>query len=924
MRVLLSMACLLAALPMSAEEARLKVRISWGHESGQVSDRHVRLQAADGVKLDAVSGWSLESGDTLRDNTVRARSGKGDVDGLDLTLVYDSTPSRRIENVHILWSDLIAAADADTTLRLLNDPALLAHPRKLTVFTNAEGTRGFSVAVEQLLEQKTMWIPSLDMFVSAGDSPAAYELEKQRLSSRKGTRILDKVAAEPEATYEQYKALWPDMGDPLWVYPEERGPGHIIGLAWDSSLAKFGVDRGAGVWNDYGNRDRFRLWYGFADIAQGLVPHWKGQRLRDGLPVVTTTLERDGVRYEVEQYAFPLHGIPKERRGDIPMVMMQKVRLTDMTGSARVLPVTVVHRRQFAPYVNTRLQLEQTGTSFVLREEGFGRALLAIENVPNVRIVGTQDYQREQKRSDLYALIDLPANGTREFVVKLPSPMVDANEVATLLALSYDASLKATVQFWSDYVARGARFEVPEKVVNDLYRANLWHALRLPRRHGGEGSSIDLPYSNFAYSQTGTPWPINQAVYVDYMLHDLRGYHAISNEELLVQFRNNQEANGHINGYANWVVYTPSMIYVTAKNYLLSGDRAGFDRLLPYALKAMDWCIAQTREQPGAPAVARGLAFGPLNDLTGEGWWSFNQAYIYAGLDKFASALQAFGHPRAGESRAAAEKIRKSIDHAFGAASAMSTLVQLRDGTWIPYVPAEANTPRRLFEQWYATDIDTGSVHLLRLKALDPKGDLADALLHDHEDNLFYKGLGIANEPVYNQHSTAYLWRDMPKAIIRSFYSYMASGFSHSTLEPVEHRWTHGQYFGPPSTDGAWFELYRNMILQEREEGILAIGMATPRAWLADARGIVVERAPTEFGLVNVTIQPNATGLRAQIDITDRTPPKTLLVRLRHPKEARMQSVQVNGAAWTDFDANQEWIRIPAPRSGRYTIEARY
>lgn len=29
---------------------------------------------------------------------------------------------------------------------------------------------------------------------------------------------------------------------------------------------------------------------------------------------------------------------------------------------------------------------------------------------------------------------------------------------------------------------------------------------------------VDLPYSNFAYDQTGTPWPINQAVYVDYML----------------------------------------------------------------------------------------------------------------------------------------------------------------------------------------------------------------------------------------------------------------------------------------------------------------------------------------------------------------------------------------------------------------------
>ena len=30
-------------------------------------------------------------------------------------------------------------------------------------------------------------------------------------------------------------------------------------------------------------------------------------------------------------------------------------------------------------------------------------------------------------------------------------------------------------------------------------------------------------------------------------------------------------------------------------------------------------------------------------------------------------------------------------------------------------------------------------------------------LLNDHEDNLYYKGLGIANEPVYIQQATAYL-----------------------------------------------------------------------------------------------------------------------------------------------------------------------
>ena len=64
-------------------------------------------------------------------------------------------------------------------------------------------------------------------------------------------------------------------------------------------------------------------------------------------------------------------------------------------------------------------------------------------------------------------------------------------------------------------------------------------------------------------------------------------------EELAAIYRNNQEANGHVGGIANWGVYTPSMIYSTAKNYLLSGDRAAFEKLLPQTLRALDWCLAE-------------------------------------------------------------------------------------------------------------------------------------------------------------------------------------------------------------------------------------------------------------------------------------------------------------------------------------------
>ena len=95
------------------------------------------------------------------------------------------------------------------------------------------------------------------------------------------------------------------MGSPTYRNPHQQGPGHIVGLTWDSAVRKFGIDRAAGVWNDEGNPEKFRFWFAFGDLAAGVAGRWKGQRLENRLPLVTPVFEEDGVRYEVEQFAYP-------------------------------------------------------------------------------------------------------------------------------------------------------------------------------------------------------------------------------------------------------------------------------------------------------------------------------------------------------------------------------------------------------------------------------------------------------------------------------------------------------------------------------------------------------------------------------------------------------------------------------------------
>jgi hypothetical protein len=949
-----------AVLAADSQE-HLDVMVFWGHELPRTTPYHVQFltEEAEIVNVRAVG---LEANDSLTNGVFRTRAGNGDIDGARFILRYAARKVKTIGNLHSIWAELIGHSDDETVQRLKQDPAYRPDSRKLTVQMDERGTKGFSVTVDQLLESKAFWMPSLGVYLTAGDAPISFADHLKELQAYKGKSVLERVRREPEAAYDQYAGRWEDMGSPTYQNRHMIPPGHIVGVTWDSAIHKFGIDRGAGIWNDYGNPDHLRFWCDFGDPAKGIQESWKGQQLEDGLPVITTIIEQDSLRYEVEQYAYPLNGPPNERRGDIPMVLLQKVKVMNLRSRDTTASVKMHHRRELDSADSEEMICHSEGNTFVFEENTSRRILFAVagSDLEISSYVTRQDPEQPDGKTrthwrqfDTVLTFELNADASKEFIVKLPSPMILPEDRDKLIKLDYTGSRQDTLKFWSDYVARGAQLRVPEKVVNDLFRANLWHALRLPRRHGRQacpepcegtgpekwdaiklepdpstslGAGIDLPYSNFAYNQHGTPWPVNQAVYVDYMIYGLRGYETEATEELLTIYRNNQQPDGRVAGYANWGVYTPSMIYVAAKNYRLSGDRDQFDRLLPYTLKALDWCLGQIRRAQGNQGSASGLIGSPLNDLTGEGVWAFTQAYVYAALEMLGKALEEIGHRRAKECLEAAASFRESVERAFAAAAVRSPLVQLRDHTWIPYVPCEATKSGRLFEQWYPTDVDTGAIHLLRLKALPFDGALAESLLSDHEDNLYLHGWGMANEPVYNPQATAYLLRDEPKAVIRAFYSYMACAFSHSALEPVEHRWGWGQYFGPPSTDGAWFELYRHMLIHELDDDTLLLLQGTPRKWLEDGKRIEVERAPTYYGELSMSVESKAgsSQLSAQIKMPNRRSPKQLVVRFRHPQDKPMQSVTVNGRKWDNFNAQKEWVVIPEPLRERYTIIARY
>ena len=916
----------IVAQELSPDIHNIKIKLEFGHNAVQRTLQSVSFgSASPNLSVSTPVGNTIESDDSVGIES-HLQCGAGDVDGLIIDVGW-SKPSEPLRNVPrtYMWKFLFENGLPGQVARLSEDPWKQPDAPILTVQLNKDGTRGFSLGLEQLLAHGAMWLPEHDIFITIADKPLTFE---QHLAALDGQRTLDRIKEEPDASLEQFKSLWTDFGNPLvkdpswekWQTKWMETLGHLtVTTSAHGSIYKYAVDRWGNVRPDFASPHKFKLDMTWQDCQ------WEGQKIMNGLPVIITNLEKNGQFCEIEQFVSPLGKIDASIQGYIPGVMLTKVNVSGKQGA---INFTIIISNEDN---NSETKLEKIdNNNWILAEKQSGNILLMLETESGLTVeadvIGTSDERQQQVSLTISG--ELKKAKSREFIIKLPSPVVPPSQLSQLEGLDYSSTKNSVINYWNNWLSQGAQFNVPEEKVNHLFRANLWHALVLPRHTIGKDNKphMDIPYANTAYGQQDADWPINQAVYVDYMIYGLRGYETVAEDEISAMFKTQQQPDGRIGGFANWGVYSPGHLYAIAQNYLLSHNKEKFERLLPNSMELLDWCLLQLAKA-NIGSNKSGLIVAPLNDLTiSEREWAFTQAYFYGGLELFSKALSVYGHPRADEVNEVAAKMKKDIEKAFALASVTSPVVQLADGTWNNYVPSDAMTPRRLIDQWYPTDVDTGPLHLPRLGAIGASSWLTTAMLHDHEDNLFLYNQGAANEPVYLPQANVYLLRDEPGAVIRSFYSMMACAFSHNQLTSIEHRWGHPIYYSPPSTDGAWFEIYRKMLLNELGYDTLFIGQAIPRNWLKNGKIVEVKNAPSYFGPVSFTIhgENHNDEITANLELSDRNSPKELLVRLRHPESKVIRSVVVNGKPWTNYDVKKEYIRIPNPTEGKFVITAKY
>ena len=665
----------------------------------------------------------------------------------------------------------------------------------------------------------------------------------------------------------------------------------------------------------------------------------------DSLPIIHTQWEREGIRYTQTAFATRLDpgslGFP-DLHADDTTVLMLRIAVENAAGHDAPAAIT--------------LSLVADDRPLELRDRG---GLLYAKTGSDDLLRGAYEIRADADRSiengQMVWSGELPAGESADLVLAIPFITLDQpDEIERLRGLDFNREFERVKEFWRRRADAGAQIRTPIAELTHFYRATVSHLLINCGREVG-ADRLAARVGSFGYGVYG-----NESCM---MITDLdrRGFHAEA-ERCLETFLHYQgtvqlpgdyaSQEGTFNGANGWESggynqHHGWILWAMGEHYWYSGDRAWLERNAARLLKACRWIIgerARTKDLEGLRRIERGLLPpGSLEDITDWRVWMSNNVFSWWGLDAIARALADVGHPEAASLRAEAEAYRRDILAAFNEAAIRAPLVPLRDGSWIPQIPSEVHRRGRTFG-WITTTLE-GPIYFLRTGLVAPQETMALNIMRDFEDNLYlserygysweqhgahwFSRGGFSMQPNLLCSPHPYLMRDEIQHYLRAYFNAFASCYYPDTQMMCEHPLPDlGSFRGDhyKSSDESNSNYWLRMMFIDDERGDdLRLGMALPRAWLADGGMPTIERAATHFGPMSLRFASQAASgqITAVLDPPTRRAPKNILLRFRHPDSQPMRRVTVNGKAWDRFDGKKEWVELGG-LAGATTVAVSY
>lgn len=837
----------------------------------------------------------------------------------------------------------------------------------ITVVEVRNGDKSFAFAPADV-PPGGMYIPDCEAFIRL-------EGDRARPEVRKGARIRERLAREPEQTYERASREIPPL-DPV----ERQGGRLYLPLAADSSWQKFAFEWGGNIaiskrgTKAYGRELERLTWPGDRiawRIGTGATPSFRPRAgdstlalLEDHLPVAIARWSAGDIDYEEEGFATllsgPLDPDDPARSEQTPAVLLLKI---------------VARNRSEAPqeahlWLGTDPE-EPLAFDGTLLTGGGGRWVRAALHAPAAaaaRIEGAMLHLAER------------LGGRAESVTRLALPFIpelSAAERRRLAELDYDAERGRVTGYWRKVVAGGMPFEVPEARFNSFAKG-LIARIRISVTKDPKSGIYIVPAASYNYRMFA-----NEASFQAQLL-DLAGRHETARKYLdgLVALQGSKPFAGTYTGDQKAVYhgarideeydYTASeynldhgtVLWTLAEHYFITRDRDWLRRVAPSMKRAADWIIEQrklTQVMDGRERCPEYglLPAGHLEDNRDWGHWFSVNAYASLGMASLAKALADVGDPAAARYQKESDLYREDLRRAVLRAAAAAPVVRLRDNTWAPYVPTRVHQRIRLFgparvafysrypEKVLPTyrlsatrELLYGPLILVDTGIFDASEPLAQWVIDDWEDNAtmseplglhvhgwveegywFSRG-GMVFQANLQNPIRAYLRRGEARAAIRGLYNNFVACYYPAvnvfTEEYRQWRSPSGPFYKTPD-EAKFVHRLRDMLVTEYGNDLL-LAVATAERWLAPGEQIRVTSAPTHFGPVSYALRGGEGEVRGTAELPQRSAYRDAWLTVRVPDGRKISSVRINGQPWSDFDAARSRIRLPK-LAGRLEIQ---
>ena len=422
--------------------------------------------------------------------------------------------------------------------------------------------------------------------------------------------------------------------------------------------------------------------------------------------------------------------------------------------------------------------------------------------------------------------------------------------------------LERTVDYWRGLMARAAKIQVPcRKATNAMLAAHVCQLIAndLGELRGGEGFYDDFYIRDGAYQLQ----ELEEAGLDDVAARAVELFLPRQRRDGRFESQTNQY---DANGQALWTLWQYARI---------TGDRAFLDRAYLRMLRAVGWTLRERRKAPADSPFAGLLPAAPAD---GEYLWDGKHHIVgydlwnLRGLLCTADAARRLGRTEDEKALLAeAKEYRAAIDAAWK-----------RTGVaWFP-------------PSWEGKGTHWGNTETLWPTPVvdrdDPRAAASIAQVRKSFAGGFIEGTiqwrGTADDAIHPYMGAytvmASLLRGDDETVVQDFYWYLlhstaANAFPEGIFFKKRFAWSDTM----PHVTGAsnYAILLRHMLVHE-DGNDLHLLSAVPDWWLADGQEIRLERLPTHFGPMNLTIHGRSAGVAVNLSAPDRSPANRIILHL--------------------------------------------